>query len=244
MSRRSDSNIDLDKYQPSLDDLQRAADEDAAQARLRKALDNPALDAALLELRGEPVTPPTEASTSPAAPHVPEDKPSLRTKGAPAAPPVTSRIVPARRGARPKDLSLWSKVLGSIVLAFVPAMIMYVLFVRPHPSDPARPAASASSTVAPRASAPTSSAVAPAPASATGFSPAPEITAPPSAASSVAPSPVPRPPSTTALPNHRHPPNEPSAAATGMPAPTVTASAPTLVPSAPPPEPPPLPKFF
>ncbi|MEO5728778.1 MAG: hypothetical protein ABI134_10885 [Byssovorax sp.] len=48
--------IDLAKYAPSLEAMREVLDEKAAQERMRKALDNPALDAALVEYRGDAVT--------------------------------------------------------------------------------------------------------------------------------------------------------------------------------------------
>jgi hypothetical protein len=202
MSRRSDSNIDLDKYQPSVEDLRRAADEEAAQARLRKALDNPALDAALLELRGQPVAPGAASGTPPTDPPGPEDTSGPQAKAAPAAPPVTSRIKTAARGSGPRGVSVRSKVAATIALAFLPAMVVYVLFVRPQPRDPTGPASSASATVTPLASAPPSVTVrapaTPAPVPSASQSAEPQPTVLPSAVPTVAPrSPSPRPPSTS-----------------------------------------------
>jgi hypothetical protein len=157
MTRRTDSKIDLDKYRPSPDTVRRVSDEAAAQQRLRQALDNPALDAALAELQGgapapgapevpvaqaadaAPVLGPREASpwaSGPGAGSV--DAAALPSAMAPAAPPVTARLI---AGGQTPPRARWTparSALAAIALAFLPAMIVFLLFVRP-PQPPGAP---------------------------------------------------------------------------------------------------------
>lgn len=247
---RSESDTDLAKYMPSIEAMREQADEAAAQERMRKALDNPALDAAIEELRGEAVTLPmpapeptlrAPAPSSPWGDHSAEagaiDKSMLPSANAPAAPPVTT---PVDVDAPPSIAKPWSttrKGLAAIALAFLPAVLVFMLFVKPPQNGAQYVPASASVAVPPVASVavgaePAVSAAAPAPAPSAEPSVGVDAGAAPPRPASSAPS------TSVVKPSPRLPaPRVPSEPA---PTPTVT---PTAAPSAVAPEPPPPPKF-
>lgn len=246
---RSDSQIDLAKYAPSLETRREILDEQAAQERLRKALDNPELDAALEEYRSEsetlPNPPPAPAPLAPAMPSAwgarsadvaTIDKALLPSANAPVAPPVTTpvEVDEPRRPARP--WSMTQKGLAAIAFAFLPAMLVFMLFVKPtqqgtpyaptSASVPAPPSATMAVSAAPVVSAavpPPATSVEPSVAVDAGSGAAPTSTAPTPSVSTSTPS-VPRP-----APSLQH-----TVPAIGIQAPTppaasVTATAPPAV---------------
>jgi hypothetical protein len=244
---RSDSKIDLDAYKPSLEDARRIADEQAAQERLKKALDNPALDRALAEVRATAGATPARVSkpspwahgATPGAETV--DKAALPSANAPAAPPVTAPVQTKPANARrPRTWSASSKALAAIALAFVPAMIVFLLFVKPQtPSTPQHPApatsAAASSqtmSVPPRATT--------GPSALPDASTTPATSAAPTSAPSGAPVPAPGAPA-GAQPRlkPRAPIDDPYDAAPATPSPPKSAE--PVAPPAPPPPTPPAP---
>ena len=238
---RSDSKIDLAKYKPSIEDARRIASEDAAEDRMRKALDNPALDAALEELHSPPA--PGEPEASPwakASPHAGAiDRAALPSSGAPA-PPVTAAI---KAGGRARRAGAWSpgrKALAAIALAFLPAMVVFVLFVKPPQGTTGAPGASAS----PRVSAPTASASTPeaaSPSASIAPSAEPMMTAVPSAVPAASSTVLPAQGPTTTAPRKPKPRgalDDPyDAAAAPGPAKTAEPVSPPAVTSAPPPPP-------
>jgi hypothetical protein len=236
---RSDSKIDLAKYKPSIEDARRIASEDAAEDRMRKALDNPALDAALEELHSPPA--PGEPDASPWAKGSPRagaiDKAALPSSGAPA-PPVTAAIKAAGHVQRTGAWTPARKTLAAIALAFLPAMVVFVLFVKPPQGTTAAPSASAS----PPASAPKASASTPeaaSPSASVAPSAEPIATAVPSAATvgaTVQPAPAPttlapRKPKSRGALDDPYDAAAPGPAETAQPQPTAAPSAPPAPPS-------------
>jgi hypothetical protein len=247
MTRRSDSKIDLDKYRPSPDTVRRVSDEAAAQERLRQALDNPGLDEALAELQGAapaPEAPAAQAVDAVPAPAMGEPSPWAQGSGAagldaaalpsamaPAVPPVTARI---KASGRTPPRRRWTPVrtaLAAIALAFLPAMIVFLLFVKP-PQPPG----------APRDAPPVATSIAAA--TATGRSAEPVTSARPAspgATSSASAEPA-APPSATGLPSATAPPRMRPRGTVDDPydaAPPATAPGATSVPTAQPRPPPP-----
>lgn len=249
---RSESDTDLAKYMPSIEAMREQADEAAAQERMRKALDNPELDAAIEELRGEaptlpmPAPEPTRRAPMPASPWSDRsaeagaiDKSMLPSANAPAAPPVTTPVDVDAPPSIEKPWSTTRKGLAAIAFAFLPAVLVFMLFVKPTQNGAPYVPASASVAVPPVASVavgaePAMSAAAPAPA----LSVEPNVGVD-AGAGAARPGPAPLAPSTSVVkPSPRLPaPRVPSEPA---PTPTVT---PTAPPSAVAPEPPPPPKF-
>lgn len=247
---RSESDTDLAKYMPSIEAMREQADEQAAQERMRKALDNPALDAAIEELRGEAVTLPmpapepthrAPASSSPWGVRSAEvgaiDKAMLPSANAPAAPPVTTPVDTDEPQPPVNGWSRTNKGLAAIALAFLPAMLVFMLFVKPTQQGAPGVPTSASAPAPPVASTATSAAPV---VSAAVPTPAPSVE-PSVAVDAGAAPPVVVPsagsPSGVKLSPRLNAPRAPSEPA---PAPTVTPSA---APSATAPEPPPPPKF-
>jgi hypothetical protein len=257
---RSDSDIDLDAYTPSLEDRRETADEQAAQERLRKALDNPALDEALADVRrarvGARVSKPSPWANGAASVVEPIDKaalPSASAPGAPAEGAATKENEPRRR-----PWPLWLKVLCALALLASPALAIYVLFVKPLPSGGHATGATTSAVATP----PTfsTSAVAPPPAASSAPSAettasaspatAPPTTAPSGAASAATSAAVPapeRPHGPTKHPSGSVDPYEDAAVALHPPptAPPNTAepvAPPSQVQTADPVAPPPVPK--
>ena len=142
---RSDSKIDLAKYAPSLEAMREVLDEKAAQERMRKALDNPALDAALVEYRGDAVTVPTGVPVARTVQPSPWGAGATGAAGAagvvdkgllPSAHAPVTTGVGAAGAAEEKPRAAWSttnKALAAIGLAFLPAMLVFLLFVKPAP---------------------------------------------------------------------------------------------------------------
>ena len=139
---RSDSKIDLAKYAPSLEAMREVLDEKAAQERMRKALDNPALDAALVEYRGDAVTVPTGVPVARTVQPSPWGGGAAGAAGVvdkgllPSAHAPVTTGVGAAGAAEEKPRAAWSttnKALAAIGLAFLPAMLVFLLFVKPAP---------------------------------------------------------------------------------------------------------------
>jgi len=134
---RSDSKIDFDKYKPSVEDARRIADEEAAQGRLDRARDNPALDAALEHARG--AGPKVRARVSKPSPWGKGATPGAERIDPAALPSATApAVVPERartdtkKGQRWWQRILWSHLLVAVVLALFPVGLVIVLFVRPQ----------------------------------------------------------------------------------------------------------------
>ncbi len=252
---RSDSKIDLAKYMPSPEVRREIWDEEAAQERMRKAFDNPALDAALEEYRSESETVPNSppAPPPPAPPSLPSpwiesapgddgaiDKALLPSASAPAAPPVTTpvEVDEPRRPAQP-----WSttrKGLAAIAFAFLPAMLVFMLFVKPTPVGTQYVPATASVPAPPVASvavsaAPVVSAAVPTPAPVPSVEPSAEIDAGSSVGPAVAPS--------AARPSGVKPPPPPGVPRV-LPAPEPLATVTPAVTASAPPPPPPKPEII
>jgi hypothetical protein len=98
MTRHSDSDAELEKYMPSVEAMRQMCDHDAAEERIRKALDNPELRALLAEEgRSVDFTPLPPAPTAPRAPA------AKASQAAPALPP------PSSAPARASTPSPWAK---------------------------------------------------------------------------------------------------------------------------------------
>jgi hypothetical protein len=231
---RSDSKIDLATYKPSVEDARRLADEEAAQERLKRALDNPALDAALAEVRAAPgkvrgrVSKPSPWAKGATPGSEKIDKAALPSATAPTAPPEN---VPVNaEGRRSWSWTWWSKALAAIGLALLPALIVFVLLVKPQPPDGRRDAGA------------TTSAATPMPTMSAPFAAAPPASAGPSAqeeAGSAAPTTSAAPSAAAPAPERPHGvPKRPTGSddpyrdAAVAPVPTATAVAPIPTPTA------------
>lgn len=143
MTRRSDADIDLEKYKPSIEASLQLCDEEAAEERLRKAFENPELRA-LLAAEGRAVEF-TPVPPAPAPPRARTTDPMPAQKEA--APPKEAAPAPGKKERSPKrepgvvqampapPVQVWTpthKALAAILLAFLPAMVVIVLFVRPQ----------------------------------------------------------------------------------------------------------------
>jgi hypothetical protein len=252
MTRRSDADIDLEKYKPSIEASLQLCDENAAEERLRKAFENPELRA-LLAAEGRAVeftpvppapAPPRARTTDPisAQPQVP---PAPMKE---AAPPKVAAPAPGKKERPPKrepgvvqavpalPVQVWTpthKALAAILLAFLPAMVVIVLFVRPH--QPGMQNAAMATGIAAPAPPPASAATVAPSAPAAAPSPLPSVTSAPTTQPSAQPSTSP----SVVKPRPRTTLEDPYDAA--PPPPVVTAEpAPTAAPSAseaPPPSP-------
>jgi hypothetical protein len=106
------SKVDLEKYLPSVEDSLALCDEDAAAARIRKALEDPPLEA----------SPKKEAGTA--------AKPSAPAKaGAP-----VKASAPAPLMFMGKELPPLRTVLFGIGVVFLPVILVILLFVKPEPT--------------------------------------------------------------------------------------------------------------
>jgi hypothetical protein len=136
----SDSRIDLAKYMPSIEASLAVADEAAAEERVRRALADPALE--VLKVEPTAQRPPSNPSPWASAPQAPIeiDKTALPS----AAAPTNGGTLPAPRGRK------WTQgrtFALAIAAAFLPAMIVLLLFVKPAQPTAAVASAAASMPV-------------------------------------------------------------------------------------------------